>query len=185
MRSLLAGAAALMALSLPANANTINFYNDASDTSSGLRFSVECSLGCEAALFDGTPSTFSDSIGDLIDFPGGSGITGVLADATGESFSSSPEIVPDNDSLFSWTTSAKYITLKIGKKPDFGVLFNTGGAGNEMTFTKISDDFGGGGFSHYREYGEVTTPEVPLPAAAWMLLAGIGGLAAVRRAKKS
>lgn len=44
----------------------------------------------------------------------------------------------------------------------------------------------GGDISHLTFYnGDEEVPPVPLPAAGWMLLAGVGGLAAMRRRRKA
>ena len=72
----------------------------------------------------------------------------------------------------------EYIALKVGKMTAY--LFNSGGASQELTYVGNS----AGGLSHKTTIGGDLTP-IPLPAAGWLLMAGVGGLAAMRRRKKS
>ncbi|MEO9575964.1 MAG: VPLPA-CTERM sorting domain-containing protein [Tateyamaria sp.] len=70
--------------------------------------------------------------------------------------------------------------------------------GNGFAFFKLDLDdaltgmFGTGNnapngsvFSHYNAWGMGSSSTVPLPAAAWMLIAGLGGLAALKRRKRT
>lgn len=162
-----------------ASAAVINFYNDGGNSAEA-RFSISCTLGCEGYIF--SSSTFDPSLGSITAFPSGAqNIATAVNTATGEDYSPQPEIAPS--SMFE--SSAAYITIKIGggggngggNTNSFALLKNTGGEGNKFTFTELMS---GAGFSHYREFGSTMSP-VPLPAAAWMLLVGLGGLLAFKR----
>lgn len=82
----------------------------------------------------------------------------------------------------SFSTNADYVVLKIGAKPDYTILKNRSSGTFQFAW---KPDGRGAGLSHFTAFGE-TVPDVsqiPLPAAGWLLLAGIGGLAAFRRRK--
>lgn len=85
-----------------------------------------------------------------------------------------------------------YFTAKFGQS--LAIFHNTSDGALSVTFSKDDNckDFAAsnadcGGISHFKHVGDgtptgddVTTP-VPLPAAGWMLLAGLGLLGAMRR----
>ena len=85
------------------------------------------------------------------------------------------------DSL-SFATVAEWIVLKLGAGTFF--LHNTSGPVQlDIDYVKAGGSAGaGGGLSHYTEFG---TSEIPLPAAAWLMIAGIGGLGFASRKKKA
>lgn len=179
MRSLLVLAVLATAGTTGAKAATLNFFNSV-DPDTTLRFTVECSLGCEGALFDSTPTSWSPDKGALITFPGGDTLT-TLNTLTGESFTSETETDRGGVDTATFTSSAKYIAFKIGGGlADSWAIVKSLAANNEFTFTKVAR---ASGLSHTREYGEVAP--IPLPAAGWLMLAGIGGLVALRRRKRA
>lgn len=86
-----------------------------------------------------------------------------------------------------FTSSAKYLAVKTGNplKSDQKHFFLELRGPGPITLIYDKDGQKGGGFSHYTEFGSIPgLPPVPLPAAGWMLIAGLGGLAAIRRRKK-
>lgn len=91
----------------------------------------------------------------------------------------------DGDVLeFTFTTTAEYFALKMGTNVAF--FKNLAGA---VTLTVMFDradgrDGAGFGLSNITEFGEAPS-EVPLPAAAWLMIAGIAGLGAASRGKKA
>ncbi len=164
-----------------ANAAPLNFYNSV-DPDTTLRFSVECSLGCEGALFDGTPTSWSPTKGALMTFPGGDSLS-VLNTVTGESFTSETETDRGGVDTATFFSSAKYIAFKIGGGlEDTWAIIRNFAENNEFTFTKEAR---ASGFSNTREYQYGSVAPVPLPAAGWLMLAGIGGLVAMRRRKRT
>jgi hypothetical protein len=84
------------------------------------------------------------------------------------------------ESRFGFTTTAAFFALKLGN--NFAFFANTSGEALEVSFSKIGS--GGFGLSNITEFGETPSP-VPLPAAAWLMLVGFGGLAAVGRRRAS
>lgn len=90
-----------------------------------------------------------------------------VADASRENNGNSP-----------FTFSGQYIALKVGQMTAY--LFNS--AGVEQTVTYSGNP--AGGLSHKTNIGELPpTPTIPLPAAGWLLIAGLGGLVAMRKRK--
>lgn len=73
-------------------------------------------------------------------------------------------------------SSAEYIVLKIGPYAVF--IKNTSGGSQTYTYS----DARMLGLSHYTEFGDAV---IPLPAAAWLMLAGLGGLGFASRRKKA
>lgn len=93
-----------------------------------------------------------------------------------------------------------YFTAKFGGS--VAVFHNTTDSAITVSFDASSNDACKeiglspslcGGISHYKVVSDGTTsddddddtPPVPLPAAGWMLIAGVGGLYAMRRRRKS
>ncbi|SMX35953.1 VPLPA-CTERM sorting domain-containing protein [Maliponia aquimaris] len=98
------------------------------------------------------------------------------------------QVAAADDAYLQFNSSAQYLAVKTGnpvgtdQKWFFLKLFGPG------PITLIYDKNGqsGGGFSHYTEFGSIPDmPTIPLPAAGWMLIAGLGGLGVIRRRKKS
>jgi hypothetical protein len=99
--------------------------------------------------------------------------------------------VGSNTTSFSWDTTGysvnangdplgiliRYVVVKFGN--GFNVYSVNGGEGSFTGSGSLTVDQG---VSHVSFYDSVAV--VPLPAAGWMLLAGVGGLVAVRRRKK-
>ena len=78
-----------------------------------------------------------------------------------------------------FSSAAKYIFIKIGSDPNVTMIENTGNVSQEYSWLGGT----GGGLSHYAEVGQVS--QVPLPAAGWLMIAGLGGLASLRRNRKA
>lgn len=76
------------------------------------------------------------------------------------------------------------IILKQGNT--FSAYLFDGGLASTGTWSTPGFGQGAGGLSHMSIYtsGNPTSP-IPLPAAGWLMLAGLGGLVAVRRRRKS
>ncbi|MBY0423291.1 MAG: VPLPA-CTERM sorting domain-containing protein [Parvularculaceae bacterium] len=74
--------------------------------------------------------------------------------------------------------TALYVSIKLGNT-DIFIKSLLG----PQTFTYAGGAGQGAGVSGYAFFGDA--PTVPLPAAAWMMLAGIGGLTAASRRKKA
>ena len=78
-----------------------------------------------------------------------------------------------------WTSSAEYMLVWIGNDQGFRYSLIQNFAANN-TFKWIGESAGGGGKSGYDGFGIV-----PLPAAGWLLLGGLAGLAAMKRRRKA
>jgi len=119
-------------------------------------------LGSVAQLYNGSPANEAAEGARLSTLVGASVGAGTKFDPPGNPF----------DSL------ALYIVLKIGAHDIF--IKNT--SGGSQTYTYALNGATGVGLSHYTTFGEV---EIPLPAAAWLMIAGIGGLGFASRKKKA
>lgn len=81
----------------------------------------------------------------------------------------------------SWTSSAKDIMIWLGNDEGFRYVFvRNYKENNSFTWKSVG---GAGGKSGYDGYGHIDPNPIPLPAAGWLLIAGLGGLAAVKRRK--
>jgi len=181
-----AAIAASLMLGSAASATVVPFENGP-DGGGTQRFTVTCEISCQGYLFD--DETFG-TVGGLIDFKDQNFASGqgaawekdLLEKASGETFS---DFSKDENPSTTFTSNAMYILFKIGNSPSIGVLKNNSGFLQEYTYSKSPN---GHGLSHIAEAGK-GLPEmppaavIPLPAAGWLLLAGIGGLAAMRRRK--
>jgi hypothetical protein len=192
----LMAAAGLLAAS-PASANLV-LYGDYTSpppgdqityTADDDRGQLNCS-SCEGLLSNlvtgvydanvpsaGTASGFSATSVDLF-FLGNASDAQELAfvnAVTGQSFSSGTKLDGGGgDKVFS--TDAEYILLKIGAKPDFALIHNTGGL---QTFSYVAFQGEGAGLSHYALFGGTTT--VPEPSILAILGLGVLLLGFLRR----
>eukprot|EP00326_Haptolina_ericina_P003742 CAMPEP_0181218444 /NCGR_PEP_ID=MMETSP1096-20121128/27700_1 /TAXON_ID=156174 ORGANISM="Chrysochromulina ericina, Strain CCMP281" /NCGR_SAMPLE_ID=MMETSP1096 /ASSEMBLY_ACC=CAM_ASM_000453 /LENGTH=202 /DNA_ID=CAMNT_0023310667 /DNA_START=115 /DNA_END=723 /DNA_ORIENTATION=+ len=147
--------------------------------------------GANTQVVSGVAGSLSNTAADLYDLASSSGafegsVIDFLLDGSGDGdVVNGVKTNAQGVDALTFSSSAQYIAFKTG---------NPLGTGEQHFFLKllgsqqitlIYDKNGetGGGFSHYTEFGQLTT--VPLPAAGWMLIAGVGGLGAMkRRAKK-
>lgn len=178
-----------MALGTAAQASTIEVWNDTQyDVPANTvanRGSVTCT-SCEVLTYNPSSFTFSSTTGELFDGPTNSGDATEAAwvnTVLGTSFTTADvtagKVSTGIFDSYSYTTSAQYVILKIGKNPDYTVLMNTSGGAMTWSWNNYKAD--GGGLSHYITLGDPAP--VPLPAAGLLLLGALGGLAAVRRRK--
>lgn len=150
---------------------------------------ITCSVGCEG--FSGAGGLDIDpGAPDIVD-PTGLGTLGSLA----QLYNGEPADEADEGARLStlvgapvgagtkfdpptnpFDSVALYIVLKLGRNDVF--IQNT--AGVLQTYTLDLNGATGLGLSHYTEFGEV-----PLPAAGWLMLAGLAGLGFARRRVKS
>jgi hypothetical protein len=75
------------------------------------------------------------------------------------------------------TSAAAYLVLKLGAHSVF--IFNT--SGGSQTYTYAENGATGLGFSGYRELNGAV---VPIPAAMWLMIAGVAGLGFASRRKR-
>jgi hypothetical protein len=182
----IAGLAAGFALSaLPAAANTIQIGTTAA--------TITCSVTCtafigaggvdtppsvedtptgpgtqsstKAQLYDGTPASQTAERARLADLLG-------LADAT--TLGNRTEL----GAIAAFNSGAQYIVLKIGQNDVF--IVNTSGGSQSFTYNQNgAQALGLSGVNTY------LTAAVPVPAAVWLMGAGLAGLGFAGRRKKS
>lgn len=75
-----------------------------------------------------------------------------------------------------FSTLAQYVVMKLGNVAIF--VKNTSGGSLTIAYTSAAAR----GLSHYTEFG--TGNVVPLPGAAWLMIAGVAGLVGAQRRKK-
>lgn len=147
-----------------------------------------------------TPSCQAIVGGSIVDMPGPglSGTMGMLSSMTADRYEFSPASeaeealalnvlagtsfttgIRDNsvmDSVFSFTTSALWVALKLGSSTIF-ILNDSGGS---LTVDWARNGLRGAGLSHITEFGETV---IPVPGAIWLMGAGLAGLGFTRRRK--
>jgi hypothetical protein len=95
---------------------------------------------------------------------------------TGQSYSGATQVAASGEN-FSFYSSALYILFKIGgQDPSHFLIMNTSPGMITINWAGLGGI--GAGLSHYVEFGAAP---VPVPAAGFLLLAALGGLALVRR----
>lgn len=140
-----------------------NVYDDATESWGGTPTGPLAYTGQEAAalLFGGNANNYVIStINDLV------------ADID---FNAWYDVIGFGKALFAQDYSNKYLDQFYG--PTSGYSNDVNGAASAL----IRDNLSGNGAVNYA----FTVSAVPLPAAGWMLLAGLGGIAAMRRRKAS
>ena len=164
-KTVLAAAALLVATSV--NAATVSINGGGT---------VTCDLDCSVLVDES--GTFGDP-GNLFTGPSGTAYgpgnpvdqeVEWLNDVVGGSYSESDATKTDGGD--GYITSALYVILKLGN--DYTILRNDSGGDIEWSYVAAAG--AGAGLSH-----STTVGVVPLPAAGFLLLAGLGGLALVRR----
>ncbi len=124
--------------------------------------------------YDGTPSNEANEAARLNTLAGTSFAgTGGPFDGLQIGGSNGSGANPDD----TFMTLALYVVMKIGNDAIF--LKNTSLGALTIAYDSFAGQ--GSGLSHYSEYGQV----VPLPGAAWLMLAGLAGLGVTSRRKKS
>ncbi len=174
MKTILAAGIAALLLSVTNSAAATITIND---TSPAL-FEVECPSGCSGVLSDGSLSaTHSDGveIGSANEANIASYLTSIglaIEDVTKFDLGTGGLNGSGSEEDFSFDVVAGYFFTKYAT---FTAFFYTDTA-QTVTFTK--EGGGRGGLSNYG-----TVSQVPVPAAGFLLLAGLGGLAVFGRRK--
>lgn len=183
-----------------AQAVTLDIHSD--DPVSGVRATINCSA-CSVLLYsvDGTDSggyTDANNVG----LSTGSGQYGWGSSSYGELFANtfgsnpaaeaswynsifgtsitltdSDKTDPASDGTV-YSSSATAVIVKVGRSPNYTILRND--SGGTFTFNWSGAPAGGGGISHFTE---VVAP-IPVPAAGFLLIGALGGLAGLRRRRK-
>lgn len=154
---------------------------------------VTCTPSCSAIVggsivdsmgpggLSGTMGSLSASLGDLYSFSPSNPAEEALAlnVLAGTSFTSGDATENDAGGLgnVTFSTTAQWIVMKLGTAGTF-FLFNPVGT---LQVAYAKNGLMGGGLSHYTEFG--TAPPIPVPAALWLMGAGLAGLGFARRKK--
>jgi hypothetical protein len=124
--------------------------------------------GQEAAAF-----LFGGAAGDYV-------ISTISSLAADIDFSAWYDVIGYGKALFAQDYSNKYLGQYYGPTSGFGMDID--GAASAL----IKDNLEGlGGVNYAFTVSNVAPSTVPLPAAGWLLVAGIGGIAAMRRRKSA
>ena len=137
-----------------------------------------CSIGCQGVIAGGLSSTtaLAQDFGNANETTEVNQLNALLGLVPPDLFTVADANREGNASPF--TFSGQYVALKVGQMTAY--LFNS--AGVEQTVTYSGNP--AGGLSHKTFIGELPpTPTIPLPAAGWLLIAGLGGLVAMRKRK--
>lgn len=151
---------------------------------------IVCSGACKGLLDDGSPRTLSGSRADIFSQPGG----GQDADKVADYLRSLTDVTftdgirsnmgggildgaGNNDDEASLTSGAEWIAFKFGT--NYAFLKNV--SASEITYTWTKKD--GKGLSNVTEFGAVNV--IPLPAAGWLLLGGLGALGVLGRWRRT
>jgi hypothetical protein len=153
---------------------------------------VTCTPSCQAIVggsitdmpgpgLTGTPGSLSTMVADRYEFSPASPEEEALAlnALAGTMFTTGIRTDLDDsmDSMFSFSTSALWVALKLGSSTIF-ILNDTGGS---LSVDWLRNGLRGAGLSHITEFGE--TDVIPVPGAIWLMGAGLAGLGFARRRK--
>jgi len=114
-------------------------------------------------LYDGNPSSIADEQSDLTTLIGSSPGAGTRTD---------PPVNP-------FASDAAYIALKLGNT----VVYIKNTSGGSQTYTYAQNGAQGLGLSHTTAFGAVAP--IPVPAAVWLMGAGLAGLGFAGRRKRA
>lgn len=125
----------------------------------------------KAQLYNGAPNSAADQRArlDILD----DGMANLSVSCTGFCVDPSGQL----DANGQLVSSALYLVLKLGNNNVF--IKNT--SGGSQTYTYVGD--AGLGFSGYREFDGA--PPIPVPAAVWLMIAGIAGLGFASRKRQA
>lgn len=130
----------------------------------------------------GTMGTFSTTAADQYDGGNSSEANETLGlnEIAGTSFLEADANKSSSNPPLFFTTLAEFFMLKIANTNVF--FRNTSGGSLDIVYNPNGAT--ASGLSHYTEWGG-DTPEVPLPAAIWLMIAGMCGLGFAGRKKKT
>jgi hypothetical protein len=181
-------ACALALASGAAQAATVLSVDDTYPAVPQLHGSLTCVQSCEGlvsyALTPSLSSTWDSAAAKLFTVhpPSLAKETAWVNSVTGGAFTGSK--TEEGGANYAFSTDALYILFKIGggnSNATF-LVHNTYGKGLQLSWSAV--DAMGAGLSHYTEFGTAADPQlpaVPLPAAAPLLLTGLGAIAVLRR----
>ena len=173
-----------------ASAATIDLFNDSDST---FRAEVTCTTCSVLVYTDGATNValstgtgdydFDTAFGELFTNSFGSNeanealwINDVLSTSFTASDLSKTEGTSDG---VTYSTTATYVIIKVGKDPNYTILRND--SGGSFDFSWSGADSAGAGISHFTVGG---LSPIPLPAAGFLLLGALGGLGLMRRRRK-
>lgn len=177
----------LAAAAASANASVIGVWNDTDIDSYSLihRGDVTCT-SCSVLQYTSGYS-FSNSYGELFTGPSSSGdanealwVNSVLGTSyTGTDVTNGKTDLALGPNTYTFSGTALYVLLKIGKNPDYTIVRND--SGNPFSFTWTGIEGTGSGLSHFVTLGGTPVPE---PGVLSLFLLGFVSLGVVRKLKK-